>query len=146
MNENRSGPGSPYSGMAAAVACAMILLGCVSASRRISSAEPTGPELFVAACAGCHGKDARGGIASIPGERVVAPDLTRIAVRRGVFSDREIFMIVDGQADLRAHGPRNMPVWGYEFFGQDPDDEVAHDQAVARVERLVAYLRAIQRD
>lgn len=69
-------------------------------------------------------------MASIPGERVVAADLTRVAA----------------QADLRAHGPRYMPVWGYEFFGQDPDDRVAHDQAVAQTERLVAYLRALQRD
>ena len=133
MNKNWPSPGRPYLVMAAVVACVGLLLGCVSTSRGVSSAEPTGPHLFGVACAGCHGRDARGGIASIPGERVVAPDLTRIAARRGVFSDREIFMIVNGQADLRDHGPRYMPVWGYEFFGKDPDDEVAHDQAVARV-------------
>jgi hypothetical protein len=77
---------------------------------------------------------------------VDVPDLTRIAARRGgVFPDEEIFKIVDGQADLRSHGPRHMPVWGYEFFGDDPDDEAAHRQATEMVERLVEYLRSIQR-
>jgi hypothetical protein len=78
--------------------------------------------------------------------KVNVPDLTLIASRRGgAFPDDEIYRIVDGQADLAAHGPRHMPVWGYEFFGDDPDDEVAHRQATAKVERLVLYLRSIQR-
>jgi hypothetical protein len=77
---------------------------------------------------------------------VTPPDLTRIAARRGgVFPEDEIFRIVDGQADLAAHGPRHMPVWGYEFFGEDADDEAAHRQATDKVDRLVAYLRSIQR-
>jgi hypothetical protein len=74
------------------------------------------------------------------------PDLTRIAVRRGGrFPADEIYRIVDGQADLAAHGPRHMPVWGYEFFGDEPDDEAAHAEASVRIERLVSYLRSIQR-
>jgi hypothetical protein len=36
-------------------------------------------------------------------------------------------------------------VWGYEFFGDDPDDEVAHRQAEQKVDLLVSYLRSIQR-
>jgi hypothetical protein len=38
-----------------------------------------------------------------------------------------------------------MPVWGYEFFGEDPDDEVAHREATEKIERLVRYLQSIQR-
>ena len=38
-----------------------------------------------------------------------------------------------------------MPVWGYEFFGDAADDEVAHRQASDLVKRLVEYLRSIQR-
>jgi len=74
------------------------------------------------------------------------PDLTRIAARRGgTFPELEVFRIIDGQADLSAHGPRHMPVWGYEFFGTDADDEVAHRQAEDKVDSLVKYLRSIQR-
>ena len=74
------------------------------------------------------------------------PDLTLIASRRGgVFPESEVYRIVDGQADLSAHGPRHMPVWGYEFFGDDPDDEAAPRAATGKIERLVSYLQSIQR-
>jgi hypothetical protein len=48
-------------------------------------------------------------------------------------------------AGFPAHGPRHMPVWGYEFFGDEPDDEAAHAEASVKIERLVSYLRSIQR-
>jgi hypothetical protein len=36
-------------------------------------------------------------------------------------------------------------VWGCEFFGEDADEEVAHREATEKIERLVRYLRSIQR-
>jgi mono/diheme cytochrome c family protein len=106
----------------------------------------TAEHLYQVSCSGCHGREGRGDGPVSPFLTVDVPDLTRIAARRGgVFPEEEIFRIVDGQADLRSHGPRHMPVWGYEFFGDDPDDEVAHRQALDLVKRLVEYLRSIQR-
>jgi mono/diheme cytochrome c family protein len=105
-----------------------------------------GERLFQVSCAACHGMDARGGGSVAPLLNVPVPDLTLISARRGgTFPNVEIFQIVDGQADLSAHGPRHMPVWGYEFFGEDADDQAAHARASAKVERLVQYLRSIQR-
>ncbi len=105
-----------------------------------------GERLYAVSCAGCHGANARGNGPVAPILRTSAPDLTLIASRRGgSFPEDEIYRIVDGQADLSAHGPRNMPVWGYEFYGQDPDDEVAHRQATSKIESLLEFLRSIQR-
>jgi mono/diheme cytochrome c family protein len=106
----------------------------------------SGLHLYTVSCAGCHGMDARGTGAAAPVLRVPAPDLTLIAARRGgSFPEDEIYRIIDGQADLSAHGPRNMPVWGYEFYGADPDDELAHREATTKVESLVEFLQSIQR-
>jgi mono/diheme cytochrome c family protein len=106
-----------------------------------------GERLYKSSCAACHGADARGTGPVAPLLTVQVPDLTRIAQRRGgQFPELEIFRIIDGQSELTGHGPRHMPVWGYEFFGDDADDEVAHQQATAKVDRLVAYLRSIQRN
>jgi mono/diheme cytochrome c family protein len=105
-----------------------------------------GERLYKVSCAACHGADARGTGPVAPLLTVPVPDLTRIAQRRGgEFPELEIFRIIDGQSDLAGHGPRHMPVWGYEFFGDDADDEVAHRRATDKVDRLVAYLRSIQR-
>ena len=101
---------------------------------------------FRVSCAGCHGAHARGNGPIAPMLNVTVPDLTLIAARRGgTFPEDEIYRIIDGQADLSAHGPRHMPVWGYEFFGDDPDDESAHAQATQKIGRVVSYLRSIQR-
>ena len=106
----------------------------------------TAAHLYQVSCSECHGREARGDGPVSPFLTVKVPDLTRIAARRGgVFPEEEIFKIVDGQADLRSHGPRHMPVWGYEFFGDDPDDEVAHREASDRVKSLVEFLRSLQR-
>jgi mono/diheme cytochrome c family protein len=105
-----------------------------------------GERLYKVSCAACHGADARGTGPVAPLLTVPVPDLTRIAQRRGgEFPELEIFRIIDGQAELAGHGARHMPVWGYEFFGDDEDDEVAHRRATETVDRLVAYLRSIQR-
>ena len=105
-----------------------------------------GEHLYKSSCSSCHGTGARGNGPVAPILKVPVPDLTLIAARRdGTFPDQEIYRIVDGQADLGAHGPRNMPIWGYEFFSEDPDDETAHREASEKVESLVEYLRSIQR-
>lgn len=127
----------------ASLLVAVVLTACVS--RPPSDAAAAG-KLYQSACAGCHGANAEGNgpVASVIGTR--PPDLTRIAARRGgVFPELEVFRIIDGQADLSAHGPRHMPVWGYEFFGTDADDEVAHRQSENKIDSLVSYLRLLQR-
>ena len=122
----------------------MILLVACGATPPRASAGPTGAELFRLNCASCHGVDGGGNGPVAPLLKVAVPDLTRITVRRnGKFPDEEIFRIIDGQAALEAHGSRQMPVWGYEFFGTG-DDESAHAEASERVDRLVSYLRGIQ--
>jgi mono/diheme cytochrome c family protein len=104
-----------------------------------------GQRQFRVSCSGCHGVGANGNGPIAPILNVPVPDLTLIAKRRGKFPADEIYRMIDGQADLSAHGPRHMPVWGYEFFGDDPDDEVAHAQATQKIESVVSYLRSIQR-
>lgn len=109
-------------------------------------ANALGQRQFRVSCSGCHGADARGNGPIAPILKIPVPDLTRIAERRdGRFPVDDIYRIIDGQANLAAHGPRHMPVWGYEFFGDDPDDEAAHAQAGEKIDRLVGFLRYIQR-
>jgi len=128
----------------ALLVAALVFVSCV-AGRDGRGRHEAGEHLYRDSCSGCHGADARGNGPVAPYLSVPMPDLTRIAARRGgTFPADEIYRIIDGQADLRAHGPRHMPVWGYEFFGDDADDEVAHRQATQKVERLVSYLRSIQ--
>lgn len=132
-----------------------VLLVVVAASLCVSCGAPqldqpvfqeSGEQLYQRYCASCHGGNAQGNGPVAPFISATVPDLTRIAQRRGgTFPSEEIFQIIDGQSARAAHGPRHMPVWGYDFFGPQGDDELAHEQATERVERLVTYLGKLQR-
>jgi mono/diheme cytochrome c family protein len=120
--------------------------GCASSSREtVSPPGESGATLYQVNCAGCHGAKGFGDGPVAKSMAVPVPDLTRIAVRHdGRFPKEEVARIIDGLSPLAAHGSRQMPVWGYEFFDPHLDDEAAHALANERVNRLVDYLASIQ--
>jgi hypothetical protein len=53
---------------------------------------------------------------------------------------------IDGRGVvITAHGTRFMPVWGYEFWIEEGADILAEERARETIDRLVEYLRSIQR-
>jgi hypothetical protein len=92
-------------------------------------------------CVGCHGIDGRGEIGVEAGQRMTPPDLRTIALRRGDEFDRtEIAAWIEGRSSPKAHGPRDMPIWGEELQVEyalyaNPDAMIG-----ATLDPLVAYL------
>jgi mono/diheme cytochrome c family protein len=109
-----------------------------------------GKREFETHCAGCHGMDARGKGPNAAGLKVSPPDLTLIAEHNaGVFPAERIIGVIDGRAQIKSHGPRDMPVWGEQYasyatehFAGSPYDQEAFIRG--RVLILVDYLRRIQ--
>ena len=105
-----------------------------------------GAELFERFCASCHGPDARGNGPVAGMLNVAVPDLTTISGRYGEFPATMIRDVIDGRGiDMRAHGTRTMPVWGYEFWVEEGGDVTAQQSVRAAINKLVEYLRSIQR-
>jgi mono/diheme cytochrome c family protein len=128
-----------------AVGVATLVTSCVGQPRPGSTPTIEGAELYRQHCAGCHGARGHGDGPVAPLMAVAVPDLTRIAVRRGGrFPEDEVSRIIDGLSPLAAHGTRHMPVWGYEFYSPEAEDETAHRQATERVEHLTQFLGSIQ--
>jgi hypothetical protein len=107
-------------------------------------------------CAVCHGIDAKGN-GPIAAQLKIAPaDLTQLAKKNGgVFPRNAVYETIDGRQETKAHGPRDMPVWGRRFMplrtkGFKPTESVPWD--VPNSERtirrsilsLVDYLYRIQ--
>jgi len=106
----------------------------------------SGAELYRVFCASCHGAHAHGNGPVAGSLKVKAPDLTRIARRRdGHFPDETITQIIDGREPRTAHGTRDMPVWGQEFYGMSGDDPARRARSDELIARMVDYLRSIQR-
>ena len=129
-----------------AAACAALLSGAASAFDAAALADYSGEELFERFCASCHGAAARcdGPVAQTLNTAV--PDLTTIAVRYGEFPAMRIRDVIDGRGvDMRAHGTRTMPVWGYEFWVDEGGDVNAQRAVREAIDKLVEYVRSAQR-
>jgi mono/diheme cytochrome c family protein len=106
-----------------------------------------GEEDFRIYCATCHGIDGKG--QGPVAEFMVLPprDLTQLAKRAGgKFPADLMARVIDGRAEVKAHGSRDMPVWGDYFAAEKPEASgvVKEAEAQARIDALVAYLASIQ--
>jgi len=126
----------------------MSLLGaCVSTPPPVELRSLSGLELYERLCASCHGVEGRGDGPVAPLIKVGVPDLTRIAAREGgEFPAEEVRRIIDGRLDRRPHGPREMPVWGWQLYDiSNPDYSGERARADSLIDRLVSHLQSIQR-
>lgn len=102
-----------------------------------------GQREYEANCVICHGLDGKGG------DRP-APDLTTLANDNGgQFPLARVYGAIDGRAELRAHGLREMPVWGnYYALMAIPDYDDYHYLPEAfirsRILALIDYLQSLQ--
>ncbi|HEY4572980.1 MAG TPA: hypothetical protein VIJ26_03435, partial [Thermoanaerobaculia bacterium] len=64
-------------------------------------------------CQNCHGESGKGNGRIAELMKVPPADLTQISQRNGgAFPVDRMHQIIDGRADVLAHGDREMPVWG----------------------------------
>ncbi|MCV2866466.1 c-type cytochrome [Albidovulum sediminicola] len=134
--------------MRPAVCLLALFLGLVAGHPALAQENATGREIYVGACAGCHGEEATGTGPMSELLTIPVPDLTRISEREGgSFPWLKVVHLVDGRSGLRGHGGP-MPIFGAVFAG----DPVAADGPEGtpvitsrRVLEVVDYLMSIQR-
>jgi hypothetical protein len=133
---------------AIAVGAALVLLSaCASTGMRDRSpAEMSGMEMYEQLCSSCHGVSGRGDGPVSSLIKISVPDLTRIAQRDGgEFPVEDVRRTIDGRWDRRAHGARDMPVWGWQFYDSSATNDAEERALVdSMIGRLVEYLRGIQ--
>jgi len=101
-------------------------------------------------CAVCHGKSGKGDgpYAGLIDTRI--PDLTVLSKNNGgVFPFARVYATIDGTDGVKAHGTRDMPIWGTEYkikgaehygvFPYDPESYVR-----ARILALTEYIYRLQ--
>ena len=134
----------------AAVPVAAMLAG-LSATAVAADKLDIGKMQYESACAVCHGPLGKGDgpLRSQLVSRV--PDLTMLTRNNnGVFPFDRVYQIIDGRQEIKAHGPREMPVWGRGFNMQSsivfenypPYD--TESNARSRMLALTEYLYRLQ--
>ena len=101
-----------------------------------------GRRLYVEHCASCHGINGEGD-GPVARALITPPaNLRKLSERFGnPLPEDQVARYIDGRVEVRAHGPRDMPVWGARFFFATGGDE---REVKRRIDALVAYLQSIQ--
>jgi mono/diheme cytochrome c family protein len=101
-----------------------------------------GRAAYLQYCATCHGL---GGEGNGPMARILTTppaNLRLLSERYGnPLPEKRIAQFIDGRAEVEAHGPRDMPVWGERLSAESAGDE---RQTRVLIAKLVAYLQSIQ--
>lgn len=138
-----------------AVAAVAALVGAVVAACDAPDARPqptrsdvggAGRALYLTHCEGCHGVTGAGDGPAAAMLRVAPADLSRLWERYGTPLDRdELAEYIDGRMLSDFHVPREMPIWGDEFFEDAPPGSLSVEVARRRlIEVLIEYLETLQ--
>ena len=103
-----------------------------------------GRKQYLQHCAACHGVKGDGHGPLEHELREPPADLRLLSRRYGnPLPEDQIARFMDGRADVKAHGPRDMPVWGWEMW-QNPERSGNPNQVSDSVAQLIHYLQSIQ--
>jgi mono/diheme cytochrome c family protein len=107
----------------------------------VTTSSASGKEMFNTYCAVCHGKDAKGGGPAASELKIPPTDLTVLAKNHdGKFPrDYVLTIIQTGPREAKAHGSKDMPVWGSAFTSIGDDASVK-----LRIYNLSKYIESLQ--
>lgn len=144
----------PYTMAGIAVLFGLILVSDAefSLSQAAEDTHKTAAQDFQSFCATCHGWGGAGGGPVADVLSVEPPNLTLIAHRNGgVFPAEKVYKTIDGLEMPRAHGTKQMPVWGVWFAYEAIADSLhtgdrtpPPEKIDKRIKGLVAFLKSIQ--
>ncbi len=131
------------------ILCSLAAIGALCAQNQPTikkvSIRPTSPAsgkgMFMEYCAVCHGNDGKGNGPAASALKKAPADLTTLAARNGgKFPEPRVYQFIQGDAEVSAHGSRDMPIWGDLFRQLNLDPGVAN----MRISNLADYLKSIQ--
>jgi mono/diheme cytochrome c family protein len=101
----------------------------------------SGEEMYMAYCAACHGKEGRGNGPAASEFKTAPSNLTILSAKHnGKFPDLEVVSVIQfGPRDAKAHGSKDMPVWGELFNSLGDQAQTKH-----RIYNLTKYLESLQ--
>ena len=129
-----------------------VMLISLSANSFAADKLDIGKSEYDAACAVCHGLTGKGDDGPLKSlfARPV-PNLTALAKNnKGVFPFDRVYQIIDGRQEVKAHGPREMPVWGRAFSAQSsiyfnnyPPQDTESAQTVSKRRKIMPSFHPI---
>jgi mono/diheme cytochrome c family protein len=123
-----------------------LLLSAVPAQLALAAEAGTGEKFYLKYCSSCHGKAGKGDgpVASVM--KATVPDLTLLKQRTGGLYPLDYVMsTIDGRRMVRAHGERDMPVWGEIFREEVAKDKYKELTTLLTAREIAEYVGTLQR-
>jgi len=127
------------------------VLACAFPGLTAAAELSAGQRIFERNCASCHGNDGKG--AGWLSEYLKSPTPSLVQLKKknqGVFPSKRIYQIIEGREEVKAHGPRIMPVWGAEFDTQSTNNDPCYSKDYTeemvrkRMLAIIDYISQIQ--
>jgi mono/diheme cytochrome c family protein len=105
-----------------------------------------GQQFYMQYCSSCHGKDGRGNGSVTSYLKVKVPDLTLLKRNNnGVYPTARVMSSIDGTRAVRAHGEREMPVWGEVFRKETEGQRYSELTSLLKAKAIAEYVATLQR-
>jgi mono/diheme cytochrome c family protein len=102
----------------------------------------SGKEMYTTYCAVCHGLDGKGAGPAAEALKVPPTDLSTLSKKNGgKFPALEVAATIRGEANVPAHGTKDMPIWGRLFWSMSGGHQGEVQQRVANLTNYVDSLQ-----
>jgi mono/diheme cytochrome c family protein len=106
----------------------------------------SGKQLYKQYCSSCHGMEGRANGPVSPYLKIKVPDLTLLKKNnQGIYPMAKVMSAIDGSRAVRAHGDREMPVWGEIFRKEAEDAKYTELTALLKGKLIAEYVATLQR-
>ncbi len=133
-----------------AAVCLVLLLASAGARSADGNSLELGRQEYLNSCAICHGSDGRGQTPRAEQLKVEPANLRLLAKRNGGdFPTARVYETIDGRLAVKAHGGREMPVWGARYTSEAGPANNNHPyrteaEVRGRILALIDYLYTLQ--
>ena len=108
--------------------------------------ENGGKEMYLKYCASCHGVQGKGDGPVSRDLKIRVPDLTLLRSRnKGTYPLNRVMSSIDGSRVVRAHGTRNMPVWGEVFREEHEKQKYTELTSLLKAKSISEYIGTLQK-
>lgn len=105
-----------------------------------------GKQMYLQYCSSCHGRTATGNGPVSRDLKIKVPDLTILAKKNyGVYPLDDVMATIDGRRVVRAHGERDMPVWGENFRAEAEGKRYPEVTTLLKAKIIAEYLSTLQK-
>ncbi|HEX7295308.1 MAG TPA: c-type cytochrome [Pyrinomonadaceae bacterium] len=123
-----------------------VLVFTASLAKSFAADVDGGKEMYLKYCASCHGITGKGDGPVSRDLKVKVPDLTVLKhSNHGMYPTDRVLSSIDGSRSVRAHGDRNMPVWGEVFRKEHEKEKYTELTALLKAKLIAEYVGTLQR-